>query len=115
MRGARAAPTSNRRRSCAAKAPTSIGIVCARFAGRTLWRMTTAAGHPSPATKLPTYTAWVLFLFTLVATFGFVDRIIVQVLVQPIKAELRVSDADMVLLGGLTCAVVYALLRFPIA
>jgi MFS family permease len=77
--------------------------------------MTTAAGHPSPPTKIPTYTAWVLFLFTLVSTFGFVDRIIVQVLVQPIKAELHVSDARMGLLGGLTFAVLYAALSIPIA
>jgi MFS family permease len=66
-------------------------------------------------TKKRTYRAWVLVLFTLVATFGFVDRIIVQVLVQPIKTELRVSDAEMGLLGGLTFAVLYAVLSIPIA
>ncbi|HEY0342792.1 MAG TPA: MFS transporter, partial [Steroidobacteraceae bacterium] len=76
--------------------------------------MTTAAG-PAPPTKTTYYTAWVLLLFTLVSTFGFVDRIIVQVLVQPIKAELHVSDAKMGLLGGLTFAVLYAGLSIPIA
>jgi predicted MFS family arabinose efflux permease len=77
--------------------------------------MTTAACPPSLRTANPTYTAWVLLLFTLVATFAFVDRIIVQILVQPIKAELRVSDAKMGLLGGLTFAVLYAALSIPIA
>jgi predicted MFS family arabinose efflux permease len=47
--------------------------------------------------------------------FSFVDRIIIQVLVEPIKGELHVSDADMGLLGGLTFAVLYAVLSIPIA
>src|SRR3569833_453805 len=61
------------------------------------------------------YTAWVLLLFALGSTFSFVDRIIVQVLVQPIKAELHASDAAMGLLGGLTFAVLYVVLAIPIA
>ncbi len=61
------------------------------------------------------YRIWVLALFAGVATFGFIDRIVVQVLVQPIQAELHVSDADMGLLGGLTFAVLYVLLSIPIA
>jgi len=77
--------------------------------------MTTTTTHPAPRTANRTYTAWVLLLFTLVSTFSFVDRIIVQTLVQPIKAELRVSDRDMGLLGGLTFAVLYAGLSIPIA
>ncbi len=78
--------------------------------------MTTATFSPSLATiRGRPYTAWVLLLFTLVSTFGFVDRIIVQVLVQPIKSELHVSDAEMGLLGGLTFAVLYVLLSIPIA
>jgi MFS family permease len=77
--------------------------------------MTTAACPPLPRTEKRIYTTWILLLFTLVATFGFIDRIIVQVLVQPIKAELHVSDAKMGLLGGLTFGVLYALLSIPIA
>lgn len=61
------------------------------------------------------YQSWVLGLFATVSTFGFIDRIVVQVLVQPIKAELHVSDADMGLLGGLTFAVLYVALSLPIA
>src|SRR6185437_11568412 len=80
---------------------------------------TTAATTSAPcaAQKRPyrPYTAWVLLLFGLVSMFGFVDRIIVQVLVQPIKGELHVSDADMGLLGGMTFAVLYAVLSIPIA
>jgi MFS family permease len=61
------------------------------------------------------YRGWVLLLFPLIATFGFVDRIVVQILVQPIKAELHATDAQMGLLGGLTFAVLYVLLSIPIA
>src|SRR5580700_9503663 len=75
----------------------------------------TTAESPSHWTENRTCRAWVLLLFALVATFGFVDRIILQVLVQPIKAELHVSDARMGLLGGLTFAVLYAALSIPIA
>jgi predicted MFS family arabinose efflux permease len=77
--------------------------------------MTTTAFTPSLTTEKRTPTPWVLILFTLVSMFSFLDRIIVQVLVQPIKGELHVSDADMGLLGGLTFAVLYALLSIPIA
>ena len=77
--------------------------------------MTSAACPSLPQTENRIYTAWVLLLFTLVSTFGFIDRIIVQILVQPIKAELHVSDAQMGLLGGLTFGVLYALLSIPIA
>jgi predicted MFS family arabinose efflux permease len=75
--------------------------------------MTTAWNPSLTGSRL--YTAWVVLLFTLVATFGFVDRIIIQVLVQPIKTELKVSDAQMGLLGGLAFAVLYVLLSIPIA
>jgi MFS family permease len=80
--------------------------------------LTTASSSAAFATEkgpFRPYKAWVLILFALVSTFSFVDRIIVQVLVQPIKAELHVSDAKMGLLGGLTFAVLYAGLSIPIA
>lgn len=78
--------------------------------------MSTAADHSSPArTQGRLYTSWILLIFTLVATCGFIDRIIVQVLVQPIKAELHVSDRAMGFLGGLTFAALYVLLSIPIA
>jgi predicted MFS family arabinose efflux permease len=76
--------------------------------------MSTAVS-PSLATDKQSSPLWVLILFTVVSMFGFVDRIIVQVLVQPIKGELHVSDADMGLLGGMTFAVLYAVLSIPIA
>src|SRR3569833_2139224 len=77
--------------------------------------MSTTAVSPSLATGKRTPTVWVLILFTVVSMFSFVDRIFIQVLVQPIKGELHVSDADMGLLGGLTFAVLYAVLSIPIA
>jgi MFS family permease len=61
------------------------------------------------------YRVWVLGLYASVSTFGFIDRIVVQVLVQPIKSQLHVSDAAMGLLGGLTFAVLYVALSLPIA
>ena len=77
-----------------------------------------ALPHNDPAaasSKLSAYRNWVLFVFTMVSTFGFIDRIILQTLLQPIKADLHVDDAQMGILGGLTFAVLYSLLSIPIA
>ena len=91
-------------------------IVCVRaLRAHTMEMTTTTFSHWLTTERKRPYTVWVLLLFTLVSTFGFVDRIIVQILVQPIKAELHVSDARMGLLGGLTFAALYALLSIPIA
>ena len=58
---------------------------------------------------------WVLGLLTLVNTFGFIDRIVIQTLVQPIKIDLALSDAELGILGGLSFAVLHALLSIPVA
>lgn len=63
----------------------------------------------------PLYPYWVLGLLTLVYTFGFIDRIVIQTLVQPIKADLHLTDAELGVVGGLSFAVLHALLSIPVA
>jgi len=48
-------------------------------------------------------------------TFNFADRQVVSVLVEPIKAELGLSDGQVGLLTGLSFALFYATLGVPIA
>ncbi len=48
-------------------------------------------------------------------TFNFADRQVVSVLVEPIKAELGISDGQVGLLTGLSFALFYATLGVPIA
>ncbi len=45
---------------------------------------------------------------------SFIDRIVIALLVEPIKADLDISDFDIGLLQGLAFAIFYALLGIPI-
>lgn len=56
-----------------------------------------------------------LGLLTAAFMLSTVDRIIVSVLFEPIKAEFALSDTQLGLLGGLTFGVFYALLGIPLA
>jgi len=57
----------------------------------------------------------VLVVLVIVYTFNFIDRQIVGILAIPIKAELRLSDSQLGLMGGLAFALFYTLLGIPIA
>ena len=61
------------------------------------------------------YLTWVLTLLVVVYTSNFIDRTIVSVLQQPIKEELKLSDAQLGLVGGFAFAMFYAVLGVPIA
>jgi predicted MFS family arabinose efflux permease len=58
---------------------------------------------------------WTLALLVAIYACNFVDRSIVSVLGQAIKADLRLSDLQLGLLGGLSFAVFYTGLGLPIA
>jgi sugar phosphate permease len=54
-------------------------------------------------------------MLTLVYTFNFIDRQILVILQEPIKAELGLSDAQLGLLTGFSFALVYVIAGIPIA
>lgn len=56
-----------------------------------------------------------LSLLTAAFMLSTVDRIILSVLFEPIKAEFNLSDTQLGLLGGLTFGVFYAVLGIPLA
>ncbi|MEO1321955.1 MAG: MFS transporter [Pseudomonadota bacterium] len=58
---------------------------------------------------------YVLAILTLVYTFNHIDRQILLILVEPIKAELGISDSAIGLLTGFAFAVFYATFGIPIA
>lgn len=68
------------------------------------------AGHGTRA-----YRAWVLFALVLVYTFNFIDRVLVSIVQEPIRAEFNLTDTQLGLLGGPTFAILYTLLGIPIA
>lgn len=61
------------------------------------------------------YRWYVLGLFTLVYAFNFVDRQIITILAPYIKADLRLTDAQVGLLFGTAFALFYALFGLPLA
>src|SRR4051812_39426130 len=58
---------------------------------------------------------WAVFLLLLIYVFNFIDRSIIGTLGQAIKEDLKVSDLQLGLLGGLVFALFYSFLGLPIA
>lgn len=58
---------------------------------------------------------WTLALLTLTYFFSFMDRQILAILLEAIKADLKLSDTQLGLLSGLVFAIFYATLGIPIA
>lgn len=70
----------------------------------------TPPGWPAPA------VAWTTAILLMLAnTLAFVDRQALALLVQPIKADLQVSDTAMSLLYGLSFTLFYVLVGIPVA
>jgi MFS family permease len=61
------------------------------------------------------YTRWALVLLMFVYTSNFIDRTILATLGQPIKIDLKISDASLGLLQGFAFAIFYTVLGIPIA
>ncbi len=73
----------------------------------------------SGAQPAPTYSRgyliWAMGLLFAIYTSNFIDRTLLTVLQQPIKEELKLSDAQLGVLGGFAFAVLYSTLGIPIA
>ncbi|MEK9919411.1 MAG: MFS transporter [Luminiphilus sp.] len=69
----------------------------------------------TPAAESVRYRWTVLVMLTLVYTCNFIDRQILVILQEPIKAELGLSDAQLGLLTGFSFALVYVTAGIPIA
>ncbi|MET3666341.1 MFS transporter [Caulobacter sp. 1776] len=61
------------------------------------------------------YKATVLGLLLAAYTFNFIDRTIIATIGQAIKVDLKLSDTQLGLLGGLYFALLYTILGIPIA
>jgi len=70
---------------------------------------TTQAKYPDPG-----YAWYVVVILTIAYVFSFLDRQILSLLVEPIRADLGISDTQMSLLQGLAFAIFYTLLGIPI-
>ncbi|PHR57983.1 MAG: MFS transporter [Robiginitomaculum sp.] len=76
--------------------------------------MTSSSPHIVPAHS-KSYRTLVMSMLVLVYAFNFLDRQIIGILAEPIKAEFDLSDKQMGLLLGPSFAILYAVLGVPIA
>ncbi len=58
---------------------------------------------------------YVLFLLTLVYALNIADRFVISTLIEPIKADLRVSDSAVGFLTGVSLALFYVLAGLPLS
>ena len=63
----------------------------------------------------PVYRGYVLGVFVLAYSFNFIDRYIMIILQEPIKAEFALSDTQLGLLTGFAFAMFYVVCGIPIA
>lgn len=61
------------------------------------------------------YKTLVLVLLVVAYTFSFIDRTIIATIGQKIKEDLKITDTQLGMLGGLFFALLYTLLGIPIA
>ena len=84
--------------------------------------MTATAGN-APAAAAPAdaptfsrpYTRYVLWLLLGINVVNFLDRQVVNILAEPIKRDLKISDTQLGLMTGLAFAIFYTILGLPIA
>lgn len=69
---------------------------------------------PEPNQPVPAYSWYALSVLVLVYVLNFVDRQILSILANDIKADLGLSDADLGFLYGTAFAVFYALFGIPL-
>ena len=75
-----------------------------------------AAGIGSPPSgSVAAHARTMLWILLVVYIFNFLDRQIVNILAEPIKRDLGLSDTELGLLAGPAFAFLYALLGIPIA
>jgi len=63
----------------------------------------------------PAYAWYVVGVLVVAYTFSFIDRMLLTLLVDPIRASLHISDVQIGLLHGLAFAIFYTTLGIPIA
>lgn len=63
----------------------------------------------------PGYKRFALLMLTVVYTFNFIDRQLLVILQEPIKADMNLSDAQLGLLSGFSFALIYVTAGIPIA
>jgi MFS family permease len=69
----------------------------------------------SIAAPRPAALYWSLAVLTIVSFLNYLDRMVLAVLLPPIRQELQLSDTQLGLLSGLAFALLFAILGLPLA
>lgn len=77
--------------------------------------MSAASRTATPATAFQAGRWTLLILLTLATTLNFVDRQLPFILIEHIRKDLRLSDTQIGLLGGIAFSLVYSLAALPLA
>jgi len=78
-------------------------------------RMPEAPRAAMPPGERRTRPGWALFLLAAISTCGFIDRIVMNVLVEPIKREFFLTDLQVGLVAGLAFAILNVVLGLWVA
>jgi len=70
--------------------------------------------RPVQSWPAPRMARWALAILVLAYILSFIDRIVLSMLVGPIKADLHLSDTQFALIGGLAFSMFYATIGLPI-
>jgi MFS family permease len=65
--------------------------------------------------RVPAYSWYVLTLLLAAYICNWMDRYVLVILIEPIKADLHLSDTEIGLIGGFVFALIYAIAGIPIA
>ncbi|MCQ4346922.1 MFS transporter [Pseudomonas stutzeri] len=68
----------------------------------------------NPPARVTWHTHYALGVLTIIYVFNYIDRQLMAILIEPVKAEFGISDTQVGLLSGLTFAVFYTLFGFPL-
>ena len=76
--------------------------------------MTESTDRPESQRRVSGYAWYALILFVVVYVFNFIDRQILSILAESIKADLKLDDAQIGFLYGTAFAVFYSLFGIPL-
>lgn len=74
-----------------------------------------AAGDTSPPTYSRAYVRYAMWLLLGIYIVNFVDRSVINILAEPIKQDLGLTDWQLGMMSGLAFAILYTFLGIPVA
>lgn len=72
--------------------------------------MTPPSPHP---TRVSWHTHYALAMLAVIYVFNYIDRLVISILIEPIKLEFGISDTQIGLLSGVAFAIFYTLFGLP--